>query len=159
MDALSSKHELIMNQFDVTRKFFIQTVESTPEEIVDTQPEHFNNTIRWHIGHVLTSTETILGYPDISKSQLPEGYGELFEMGTKPGDWTREVPSVEELTRHLKDQANRIQQIPVNRLNVTLEEPLSFPFEGVQTFEDLAGLLCMHEGIHMGQISAMKRII
>ncbi|WP_181350023.1 hypothetical protein [Thalassobacillus sp. CUG 92003] len=69
------------------------------------------------------------------------------------------VPEVGELILDLNEQLIRIQQIPAERLNETLDEPLSSPFEGVKNFEELSSLLLMHEGTHLGQINAMKHII
>ncbi|MFB4169074.1 DinB family protein [Virgibacillus sp. JSM 102003] len=159
MDKLLAKHELLMKQYETTRGFFIKMAESAPKEIVDVQPEGFNNTIHWHIGHVLTSAEKVIGYPDITTTYLPENYIDLFGMGTKPSEWIGDVPATDDLIRQLKDQLVRIQQIPAERLNETLDESLGHPFKGVTTLEELVSLLLMHEGTHMGQINAMKRII
>lgn len=147
--------ELIFKQYEMMRGFLIQTVESVSTEIADVQPEGFNNTIRWLIGHVLTITEELVGFPYGRTDALPSRYFELFARGTKPADWQGEIPSLDELVKHLKDQLIRLQLMPAERLNKTLEEP----FMGLKTFEELASLVLLHEGIHMGQIESMKRII
>ncbi|RBN37679.1 DinB family protein, partial [Priestia megaterium] len=88
-------------------------------------------------------------------THLPANYMELFGNGTKPADWTGDVPTMDELMIQLKDQLARIQQVPAEQLNNTLEKP----FLGCKTFGELAGVTLMHEATHMGQIQAMKRII
>ncbi|ENQ3076888.1 DinB family protein [Bacillus multifaciens] len=147
--------KLVFKQFKMTRGYFIKNVESLSKDIVNVQPDGFNNTIQWHIGHVLTVAEQfMLGFPH-KTTHLPANYIELFGNGTKPADWEEDVPTVDKLIIELKDQLVRLQQIPAERLNETLEKP----FMGLETFGELAGLTLMHEANHLGQIQAMKRII
>ncbi|MGG3653973.1 DinB family protein [Bacillus pseudomycoides] len=148
-------NKLIFKQFAMTRSYFIKNVESFSKEITNVQPDGFNNTIQWHIGHVLTVTEQfMLGFPH-KTTHLPANYIELFGNGTKPADWKGDVPIVDKLIIELKDQLVRLQQIPAEQLNETLEKS----FMGLETFGELAGLTLMHEANHLGQIQAMKRII
>ncbi|WP_242220492.1 DinB family protein [Bacillus cereus group sp. BfR-BA-01380] len=148
-------NNLVFKQFGMTRSYFIKNVESLSKEIVNVQPNGFNNTIHWHIGHVLTVAEQfMLGFPH-KTTHLPANYIELFGNGTKPADWKGDVPTVEKLIIELKDQLVRLQQIPAERLNEKLEKP----FMVLETFGELAGLTLMHEANHLGQIQAMKRII
>ncbi|MEI4804266.1 DinB family protein [Bacillus sp. NPDC077411] len=147
--------KLVFKHLKITRGYFIKNVESLSKEIVNVQPDGFNNTIQWHIGHVLTVAEQfMLGFPH-KTTYLPANYIELFGNGTKPADWKEDVPTVDKLIIELKDQLVRLQQIPAERLNETLEKP----FMGLETFGELAGLTLMHEANHLGQIQAMKRII
>ncbi|HDX9591296.1 TPA: DinB family protein [Bacillus pseudomycoides] len=147
--------KLVFKQFKMTRGYFIKNVESLSKDIVNVQPDGFNNTIQWHIGHVLTVAEQfMLGFPR-KTTHLPANYIELFGNGTKPADWKEDVPTVDKLIIELKDQLVRLQQIPAERLNETMEKP----FMGLETFGELAGLTLMHEANHLGQIQAMKRII
>ncbi|MEH6891834.1 DinB family protein [Bacillus sp. JJ864] len=148
-------NKLVFKQFQMTRGYFIKNVESLSKEIVNVQPDGFNNTIQWHIGHVLTVAEQfMLGFP-YKTTHLPANYIELFGNGTKPADWKEDVPTVDKLIIELKDQLVRLQQIPAERLNETLEKP----FMGLETFGELTALTLMHEANHLGQIQAMKRII
>ncbi len=74
------------------------------------QPEGFNNTIHWHVGHMLTVAEQFMfGFPKKSES-LPANYMEFFATGTKPADWHGEVPSVQELSVQLQEQLNSIKR-------------------------------------------------
>lgn len=147
--------ELLMKQFTLTRNNTIKKIESLNSGIVDVQPEGFNNTIHWMIGHVLTVAEQFMfGYP--KKSQfLPENYLQLFGNGTKPADWNGDVPSVETMLQQLKDQFNRIKEIPAERYNIVLEKPIL----GLETVGELANMAIFHEANHMGQIHTMARLI
>lgn len=148
-------NQLMFKQFEMTRGWFIEVAESVPKRIASVQPEGFNNTIHWHIGHVLTASEQLMFGFHHKKFHLPADYKELFERGTYPADWRGDVPPVDELITQLKDQWDRLQQIPAEQLNETLEEP----FVGLETFGELAGFAIVHEAIHIGKIQEMERVI
>lgn len=147
--------ELLFKNMESTRGFFLKSIGALKEEIVDVQPEGFNNTIHWHIGHVLTTAEQFMfGYPKKSTG-VPANYIELFATGTKPADWKDGVPSVSELTAQLKDQLARMKEIPAERFS----EKLQTPFLGQETFGEISNFALFHESVHLGQIQAMKRVI
>jgi uncharacterized damage-inducible protein DinB len=147
--------ELLFKHFELTRSLFVKNVDALDECIVDVQPKGFNNTIHWHIGHVLTVAEQFMfGYPKKS-SHLPEKYMNLFASRTKPADWQEDVPSVSELSAQLKEQIERIKEIPAASLN----EKLKSPFHGLETYGEVANFAIFHESNHLGQIQAMKRVI
>ncbi|MGA9225841.1 MAG: DinB family protein [Mesobacillus sp.] len=147
--------ELLFKQFEMTRGFFLKEVAAISAQQASVQPEDFNNTIHWHIGHVLTVTEQFLmGYPQKS-IHLPTNYIELFGNGTRPADWSGDVPSVEVLAGQLKEQLGRIKEIPA----ALLDQQLKKPFLGLETFGELANMALFHESYHLGQIHAMKKLI
>lgn len=145
----------LSKQFETTRNALIKKAESISNELVNVQPNGFNNTIHWHIGHVLTVTEQfVFGFPHQTKI-LPENYIDLFGNGSKPSDWKTGVPEADELIIQLKDQLSRILEIPEDRLQVELKKP----FMGCETYGELAGFSLMHEANHIGQMHAMKRML
>lgn len=147
--------QLLLKNMELTRSFFIKNVEAVEEAVLDVQPKGFNNNIHWHVGHVLTATESLLfGFPQ-SSNHLPVNYMELFSRGTKPADWKGDVPSVSVLVSQLRDQLNRLKEIPVESLSVKLKEP----FLGQETFGELVNFVLLHENLHLGHIQAMKRVI
>jgi hypothetical protein len=147
--------ELLFKQFELTRGNFVKFVDALEEGLVDIQPEGFNNTIHWHVGHVLTVAEKFMfGFPKKSTS-LEANYKELFATGTKPADWQGDVPSVTELSTQLIEQGQRIKMIPAESFN----DRLKTPFLGLETFGEIANLALFHESLHLGQMQAMKRVI
>ncbi|AZU60059.1 DinB family protein [Neobacillus mesonae] len=147
--------ELLIKSYETARKFFIKNVEALDESILHVQPEGFNNSIHWHVGHVLTVAEQfVFGFPKKSNN-LPANYLELFGNGTKPADWNEDVPSVKDLTAQLKDQIKRIKEIPANSFDHKLPEP----FLGQETVGELTSFAVFHEALHLGKIQEMKRVI
>ncbi|WHY73519.1 DinB family protein [Fictibacillus enclensis] len=142
----------LYRQFEMTRGFFLRSISKISPELVDIQPQGYNNTIQWHIGHVLTVTEQFL----FGKSfALPGKYVEWFGKGSKPVDWQGDVPSIEELTPELEKQLLRIKEIPEE----ALEQKLEKPFLGLETFRELAAMSLFHESNHLGQLHSMKLLL
>lgn len=147
--------QLLFNNIELTKSYFIKNVDGIQEDLANIQPEGFNNNILWHIGHVLTTTESLVfGFPKKS-SHLPANYMELFARGTKPADWQGDVPSVSVLSSQLKEQVTRLKEIPADKLTVKLKEP----FLGQETVGELVNFALFHENLHLGHIQAMKRVI
>ena len=144
----------LKKQFQFMRESLLKEIEWINPEIFDIQPNGFNNTIHWHIGHVLSAAEIfLLGYPETG--HLPAHYGKLFGYGSKPADWQGDVPSVEVLTQQLQEQLTRILEIPEERFN----EKLAKSFMAFETVSEITGFTIFHESNHLGQIHAMKRVI
>src|SRR5579875_2875703 len=115
--------DLLLKSFELTRNNVVKEIDGLTESTADVQPEGFNNTIHWHVGHVLTVAEQFMfGFPKKS-SNLPASYMELFATGTKPADWKEDVPSVQELSAQLKDQLKRMKEIPAESFNERLKQP------------------------------------
>jgi uncharacterized damage-inducible protein DinB len=147
--------ELLFKHYELARERFIKSVADLGEGFADIQPEGFNNTLHWHVGHVLTVAEQFMfGYPKKS-TQLPANYMELFASGTSPSAWQGDVPSVQELIVQLQEQMTRIKEIPADSFN----QKLKTPFLGQETFGELTNFAIFHESTHLGQIQAMKRVI
>lgn len=147
--------QLLFSNIELTRSFFIKHVDGIQEDLANIQPEGFNNNILWHIGHILTTTESLVfGFPKKS-NHLPANYMELFARGTKPADWQGGVPTISVLSSQLKEQLTRLKEIPAEKLNVKLKEP----FLGQETFGELVNFALFHENLHLGHIQAMKRVI
>ncbi|MCM3117970.1 DinB family protein [Neobacillus sp. MER 74] len=147
--------KLLFKHFELIRGRFVNFVGDLEEGTAGIQPNGFNNTIHWHVGHVLTVAEQFMfGFPK-KTTQLPANYMQLFATGTSPAAWEGDVPSVQELIIQLQDQLARIKEIPVESFN----QRLKTPFLGQETFGELANFALFHEGIHLGQMQAMKRII
>src|SRR5690625_2674028 len=112
-------------QFNLARTALLDFIKDMENETLDFQAKPFNNTLRWHIGHVLVFTEKLLfGYPKRTK-HVPEEYATLFGPGTKPSEWTDSPPSLEELVEYLQHQQERINNFDdlFWKTNVTFKVP------------------------------------
>ncbi|CAM4020152.1 DinB family protein [Bacillus paramycoides] len=142
-----------LKQFEITRGALLKFMENLDDKTADTQPEGFNNTIRWHIGHVLSAAELFMFGREFK--HLPSEYPGLFGYGTRPSKWETEGPSLEVLKPQLQEQAKRISAIPAE----AFENKLPERFLGLETVGELYGMMLYHEADHIGQMKAMERII
>ncbi|RXT03604.1 DinB family protein [Ammoniphilus sp. CFH 90114] len=144
-------------QFELTRGALLQFLKELDEKIIDVQPKGFNNTIRWHVGHLLFVGEKFMfGYPKRSLN-IPAAYESMFGLGTKPSQWTEDITTLTELISYLEDQTRRINDLNEEYFAQSL--PFKFPFGNIQTFGELFQLMMYHEAEHLGQMKAMKRWI
>ncbi|MBM6617945.1 DinB family protein [Bacillus sp. RD4P76] len=145
-------------QFQLTRDFLLHFVKNVDDSIIDTKPNGFNNNLRWHIGHVLTTGEKFLfGFPT-QTTFVPENYKTLFEMGSSPADWNEEdVPSLTVLIEQLEAQTARIRELEADFFEQEL--PFNFPYFNLKTYDDLFAFMMYHEADHLGQMKAMKKMV
>jgi uncharacterized damage-inducible protein DinB len=143
---------LIKKQFVFIREKLLNEIEGVSEELLDIQPEGFNNTIHWQLGHIVSAAE---GFLFGANATLPAEYREWFGYGSRPSNWGSEVPTVATLLEQLKSQLERIQAIPDENFEVKLPEPVI----GNTTFGELASFTAFHEASHYGQIHTMIRLV
>lgn len=143
--------------FEYTRNAVISYVNTLDEGAADKKAPYFNNTIRWHIGHILVAAESLLfGFPKHS-TNIPEHYEKLFGTGTKPSDWKDEPPSLKELVDQLEAQKNRIMALDDSFFEKNL--PFTLPFGNFKTFGELFQMIIQHESEHLGKAKAMHQVI
>ena len=149
----------ILGQMNFARIYTQGRLQAVKEEHWDLQTEGFNNTIRWNVGHIFVSMETLVQralpeYEPVHAEWIP-----LFAPGTKPADWTEEPPTKEELLSALEEQPARIHAVLEGKLNQSLPESMKIgKFHEMGTVEALIQFAVWHEGIHSGIISAMSKI-
>jgi hypothetical protein len=125
------------------------------ESVADIQPTGFNNTIRWHLGHILTVQERLsLGLLGESLG-IPDDYPSLFGNGTKPADWLETPATLATLVSQLEEQTARI----CTGITGRLEETLAKPFNTMETHGEVVHYSLFHEGAHLGFIRALQRAI
>ncbi|API93244.1 MULTISPECIES: DinB family protein [Virgibacillus] len=142
----------LIEQFAFNRNMLFTELDKLDESLIDKQLEGLNNTVRWHIGHILTVAEQFLfGFPNQSK-HLPETYISLFGNGTKPADWPEEVPSLKELRANLQEQFDRAMKLQPEYFATKLEKP----FLGQDTIGGLTKVAVFHEAHHTGQLHTIS---
>jgi len=147
------RHDLV-KQFEMTRARLQQLINSTSETFFDQMPKGFNNTIRWNVGHILTVADALFGL-----KMLPADYRQLFWNGTKPADWTGEVPSPETLVSELQKQTAQIKETFTDRLEEKLAKPIDLNGYQIETIGSVFSFNNMHEAVHLGYMNALKRAI
>lgn len=118
-------------------------------------PEHFNNNLHWHIGHVLVMTEQLIFGLSDQKSTLPVHYNTFFGSGTRPEDWQEDAPDWDLLVIQLKEQSDRIKE----RFQNKLEMPVKENFLKAECIEEVIITSVLHEVSHIGHVSTMLKLL
>ncbi|MFD0587298.1 DinB family protein [Paenibacillus sp. GCM10027627] len=151
--------QAILNTAQVLRQIVIGTLGQISETGMDTQPEGFNNTIRWNVGHIVYWMDKYSTLSFNSPPQLPELYEAYFNSGTKPSNWVEAPPSKEELMEQLSAQFARLSPLTPELLNTKLQSPFELgPFK-FHTSGELFNFALMHEAIHLGVISSQLKLV
>ncbi len=142
-----------------TRKALIRILENTSLEKLNKIPEGFNNNIIWNIGHIIV-TEQILAYK--LSGQPVNISNELIQKyikGSKPiADVTQE--EVNEINELLKISINKTIEDYDNGLFKDFNEyTVSTTGNTLTNIEESLEFILFHEGIHLGIVMAMLKIV
>jgi hypothetical protein len=144
--------------FDTVEKYrgrLLLLAEKCPVEKREVVPAGFNNSIHWHIGHILTIAEGVVFGLSGETAQIPAEYRSFFGNGTKPGDWNEAPPAWETIVEQLTEQPKRIREVFAGRLDTPVKEN----FAKAEQVEELIVTHLLHEYNHAGSINAMLKVL
>ncbi|GMK37056.1 hypothetical protein PCCS19_01090 [Paenibacillus sp. CCS19] len=148
----------LFKQLRFVRNNTIKLVDGMSEEATRIVPSGFNNNILWNLGHILLVHEKFSFALTNERMDLPKHIADLFASGTKPENWGKQVPSLDEIALLLSKQVDRIEQILEHRLEDNLEKPFvtSVGLE-LLTVKECLSFCLYHEGMHFATIKAIKQ--
>jgi hypothetical protein len=155
-EDLSMRNEILLKQLKAFRHNTLSVVEGLTEEEADFVPEGFNNNIRWNLGHIYLDQYDWLYHKTREDNPAPKHYRELFGYGSKPENWQKTPPTLEELRNRLMEQVQFIEQQFGYRLDQELDELTDLD---MSTFAEVLPRTFYHEGLHIGAIIAIRNTI
>lgn len=153
--------DTLLEQTLVLRQAIVGILKSFPEGRLDQIPPTWNNSARWHAGH-LVLTPCLLTH-GIAKEPLPvpEGFRQWFAKGTSPASWGNDtVPGCAELIDQILPITSQLFETFRDRMEDPFPEPyttsvgvtLRNPGQALQ-------FSFAHDGIHLGMLLALKRAL
>ena len=147
-----------LNTIRATRKHLLQLIEGLSTEQLNQVPAGFNNNIIWNVAHLISAEQGICytraGIPFI----VEDKHYTPYRPDTKP---TRFIDSVE--VDEIKELLlTTIDQLETNYQNKTFTTyPLWTSRYGVPitSIEDAINFLPFHDGMHIGYVMALKRLV
>ncbi|MFD2371033.1 DinB family protein [Brevibacillus sp. GCM10020057] len=153
-----SNNTFIMDTYDLVRSLTLGALNNASEEIADVIPAGFNNNIRWNLGHILVTQDSFMYGP--SCPHLPESYPALFKPGSKPADWTGDVPTLATLAAQLEEQKARIKEAFAGRLDEKLPQPFHLGNKGtMHTLGEMFAFSLFHEGMHANALGLLLKAV
>lgn len=132
-----------------------------PDERFADQPVAGVNHPAWILGHLAWAADGVLGTLGAPKKHSPE-WKALFGSGTKPTSTRRDYPSKDELIRAFEQGYHEARQSVAAATTEQLAQPTTNARakDKLPTAKEfIAFLLTGHVGIHLGQLSAWRRLI
>ena len=147
--------------FDTTvknRKLLHKILDSTPKDKLLKIPEGFRNNIWWNIAHVVVTQQLLVYKFSGLQIRIPEAYVDKFKKGSVP-DGSATDEEIKEIGDFLLSTAEWAKEDYENGLFETYNEyttSLNVTLGGV---EDAMTFNVFHEGLHLGAILALKKVV
>ena len=150
-----------MKQIEIlkkTRTYLLDLVSDLSIEELNEIPPGFNNNIIWNLGHMLASQQGVCYVRSGLKMPIDEQYFLAYKPETKPVEFIggEQVDAIKSLFLPAIDQ---LEQDYNN--NLFSNYPTWTNRYGVEhkSIEDTIDFLLFHEGLHLGYIMALRRMI
>jgi hypothetical protein len=151
--------KMLFDQFEFARMITLKVADGITEDYADVIPSGFSNSLRWQLGHIYASVEGILFHFANEKVNLPDGYLELFNTGTRPADWNVNPPKLEEIIPLLSEQVGRVKETFQGRLDEKIAQPLPIGPLKLESIGELLSFVSFHESEHIGMIKSLKNAV
>ena len=148
-----------VNQFLVG--FGQSLLDEIPDERMTEQPLPGVNHPAWILGHLALTADGV-GATFGGQKTLPAEWSTLVGQGSKPSSVRRDYPSKSELLRAFAECHHRLREQVAGAGPELLSQPPAHPRAraAFPTLMELATfILTGHCGVHLGQLSAWRRMI
>lgn len=148
-----------LQQFQFARSGTLGLLKGINETKWDEQPIGFPNNIRWNAGHIFVSAEFFLHQADEEYEMKHGDWAGLFATGTKPADWSNNIPSASDIISALEEQAKRVEaHFRDKTVNSASKSVTIGPLE-MNTVDALVQFNTFHEGNHIGIIKSLNNVL
>lgn len=158
LEALSPSRVVLANLLEHARGATLGFLEEIPQTKYCWQPYRGANHVMWVLGHLAVTDRFAVEQLGRTGPDVPEGYQTLFGRGSTPVEDISVYPSIPLVFAVLEKQRESLLASISAMSDADLARPLS---EDIRWYavDGLALLfkLCWHEGMHAGQITAVRK--
>lgn len=139
------------------RAYLLKTAGGLSHEQLTAIPAGFKNNILWNLGHIAWA-QGVFSWELCGKTPpVPKVYHDLFKNDTSPADW-KETPDADEV-KNVLAALNQQQLDAETGGELAKRKPFSLGSLVIETNEDAMLFNLWHEGIHLGMIMSIKRLV
>jgi hypothetical protein len=144
--------------FRKTRTFLLSIISDLTTEQLNQTPPGFNNNIVWNLGHLVAAQQGVCYVRGGLPMVVEEKYFLAYKPESKPAGFVDEG-EIEILKSQLLSTIDKLEEDLA--ANVFAANPPWTNRYGVehQNIEDSIRFLLFHDGLHLGYIMALKRVV
>ncbi len=142
----------------IARENYIRAIEGLSIEALNHVPTNFNNNIVWNFAHVIVTQQLLCyGLSDLPMN-VPNEIIAQFRKGTKPTSF---------VTANLVEELKTLALQLVDKTKIDYENGIFHTFSPYKTsfnltlnsFEEAIIFNNVHEGLHLGSVFALKKLV
>ncbi len=149
------------NQLEITlqnRKNLHAILEQTPKEDLLKIPQGFRNNIWWNIAHVVVTQQILVYKLSGLQMRVPDALVDKFKKGTVP-DGTATDEEMKMVADFLISTITWTQEDYEAGLFKNFNEYTTSAKVTLRNVQDAADFNMFHEGIHLGSIFALRKML
>lgn len=148
-------------EFKITRtsrEIYAKILDGYSLEQLNRIPEGWSNNLMWHIGHIMVSQQILVYKGSGLQTALSDSVVAMYMRGTKP---ERDVTQseVDEMKSLLFSTVQKTEEDYRNGIFTTYTQRKSELGFDLSTTEDAIVFNNYHEGIHLGMVLRLKKLV
>ena len=144
--------------FRKTRTFLLSIINDLTTEQLNLIPTGFNNNVVWNLGHLVAAQQGVCYVRGGLPMVVEEKYFLAYKPESKPAGYINDA-EIEVLKAQLLSTIDKLEEDLA--ANVFAANPSWTNRYGVEhaTIADSIRFLLFHDGLHLGYIMALKRVV
>lgn len=145
----------------IFRSNLVALLNDADDDILDTVPEAFNNTIRWQVAHLIASPY-LLTYKKVKMEHafISDTFAESVKKGTNQEDFAlSEDYDKKHLLEYLTESTKQMQRDYANLKKGSYEAYESSSGLVLKDIDTAISYSNIHDGLHIAQIKIMMKIL
>jgi hypothetical protein len=147
-----------INNVKKIRHYLLYLINDLTEVQLNEIPANHNNNIIWHIGHLIVTHYSICYRPTGNKVPLDDNFYTTYKPGGKPNGLLED----KEIERYKQMLISKVDEFEVDYQANYFKQYNSWttPY-GVEitNIEEAMNFVIFHEGLHIGYIMALKKLV
>jgi hypothetical protein len=148
-------------EFKITRtsrEIYAKILENFTLEQLNRIPEGWGNNLMWHVGHIVVSQQVLVYKGSGIPMQISDDLAALYMRGTKPErDVTQD--EVDEMKSLLFSTIQKTEEDYRNGIFTTYNARKSEMGFDLADTEDAIAFNNQHEGMHLGMVIRLKKLV
>lgn len=142
----------------ITRNNVLRLIEGVSLDRINKIPAGFTGNIAWHLGHLVATQQGLLYRLSGNTSNLDQSFIDLYKKGTVPQAPISQA-DLDYIKKELLAQPEKLSADLGKGLFKDYTPYTTSYGNTIHTFEEAQAFVNVHEGLHLGYIMALKRVV